>query len=422
MTVPDRRGHGSRRRHPAGRRPPHLGILAAAAGLAILLPVLPFGLEMLALRRMTPTAFGTLMALEPALGVLLGLLILHQQPSAVQVVGILLVVLAGAAAQLGGRRRQRHRSGAPVLPASTWWADPMFTGLSAFPLTRWPTMPSTRRAFIRLVERLSEANVDSITALGSTGSYAYLSSDERSRVAQLAVEHAGGTPVVVGIGALRTSQVLTNAENAERAGASALLLAPMTYQPLTGDEVFELFRTVTAHSSLPVVVYDNPGTTHFTFTTDSTHASPRCPASLPSKSPGYPLTRSRRGPGSQRNPRGRSRTRDHRGGRRRNGRRRPGRRVRCLVLGHRRHLARTGHWNHPGGAGRKVRDARAASERLAPLWELFAEFGGSIRVVAAIAERLGLAPKGCLPLPIRGLTEDQRRRVAGVIDALGLHG
>jgi inner membrane transporter RhtA len=84
-----------------------LGILAAAAGLAILLPVVPFAFEMLALRRMTPTAFGTMMALEPALGVLLGLIVLHQQPSATQLVGILLVVLAGAAAQRGGRRRPR---------------------------------------------------------------------------------------------------------------------------------------------------------------------------------------------------------------------------------------------------------------------------------------------------------------------------
>lgn len=79
-------------------------VLAAALGLAILLPVLPFALELLALRRMTPTAFGTLMALEPAIGVLLGLLILHQQPSAIQVVGIVLVVAAGAAAQRGGLR------------------------------------------------------------------------------------------------------------------------------------------------------------------------------------------------------------------------------------------------------------------------------------------------------------------------------
>ena len=91
-----------------------LDILAAAAGLAILLPVLPFALEMLALRRMTPAAFGTLMALEPAVGVLLGLLILHQQTSAVQVVGILLVVFAGAAAQRGGKRPAKEQEASPA--------------------------------------------------------------------------------------------------------------------------------------------------------------------------------------------------------------------------------------------------------------------------------------------------------------------
>lgn len=79
-------------------------VLLVAAGLALLLPVLPYALEMLALRRMTSTAFGTLMALEPAMGVLLGLLVLAQQPSPVQLVGIVLVVLAGAGAQRGGSR------------------------------------------------------------------------------------------------------------------------------------------------------------------------------------------------------------------------------------------------------------------------------------------------------------------------------
>lgn len=81
-----------------------LGVLAAAVGLAVLLPVLPYALEMSVLRRMTPTAFGTLMALEPAVGLLLGLVVLHQRPTAVQVAGILLVVLAGAAAQRDGVR------------------------------------------------------------------------------------------------------------------------------------------------------------------------------------------------------------------------------------------------------------------------------------------------------------------------------
>lgn len=86
----------------------------------------------------------------------------------------------------------------------------------------------------------------------------------------------------------RTSHVLTHAENAERAGASGLLLAPMTYQPLTDDDVFELFRTVTAHSSLPVVVYDNPGTTHFTFSTELYGRIAELPGIASIKIPGVP--------------------------------------------------------------------------------------------------------------------------------------
>ena len=89
---------------PQAAGPLTFGTLAAAAGLALLLPVLPYALELLALRRLTATAFGTLMAVEPAIGLLLGLLVLHQTPSMVQLIGIVLVVLAGAAAQRGGRR------------------------------------------------------------------------------------------------------------------------------------------------------------------------------------------------------------------------------------------------------------------------------------------------------------------------------
>jgi 4-hydroxy-tetrahydrodipicolinate synthase len=79
----------------------------------------------------------------------------------------------------------------------------MFTGLSAFPLTPLANDAVDEAAFVRLIQRLAEAKVDSITALGSTGSYAYLSSEERSRVARLAVENAGETPVFIGVGSLR---------------------------------------------------------------------------------------------------------------------------------------------------------------------------------------------------------------------------
>ena len=79
-------------------------VLPAAAGIALITPVIAFGLEMLALRRMTHTAFGTLLSIEPAFGLLIGLLVLAQTPSLMQLLGIAIVILAGGAAQRDGAR------------------------------------------------------------------------------------------------------------------------------------------------------------------------------------------------------------------------------------------------------------------------------------------------------------------------------
>ena len=93
-------------------------VVLTGVGLAILLPVLPYSFELLALRRMTPTAFGTLMALEPAIGVMLGFLVLHQKLLLSQVVGILLVMLAGAAAQRGEQDRPSAGDDASAQPST----------------------------------------------------------------------------------------------------------------------------------------------------------------------------------------------------------------------------------------------------------------------------------------------------------------
>jgi inner membrane transporter RhtA len=78
--------------------------LVPALGLALLQPVLPFSLELLALRRLTKSAFGTLMALEPAIGMLIGGIVLAQMPTPLQALGVALVVVAGIGAARGGDR------------------------------------------------------------------------------------------------------------------------------------------------------------------------------------------------------------------------------------------------------------------------------------------------------------------------------
>ena len=145
-----------------------------------------------------------------------------------------------------------------------------FRGLSAFPIT--PADPSGRvdlAALRRLVRRLVDAEVDSIGLLGSTGSYPYLTALERRRALDAAIEEAGGrTPILVGIGAMRTSEAIRIAEEAEAAGAVGGLLAPVSYTPLTDDEVFGLFADVSGATGLPICIYNNPATTHFTIGND----------------------------------------------------------------------------------------------------------------------------------------------------------
>jgi inner membrane transporter RhtA len=79
-------------------------LLVAGIGLAVLLPVVPFILELLALRRLNAGAFGTLMALEPAFALTIGFLALRQVPEPIAVLGVALVVAAGVGAERTGAR------------------------------------------------------------------------------------------------------------------------------------------------------------------------------------------------------------------------------------------------------------------------------------------------------------------------------
>lgn len=295
----------------------------------------------------------------------------------------------------------------------------MFSGLSAFPLTPVGDNGVDENAFAKLMERLVSAKVDSIGVLGSTGSYAYLRREERARVAKLAVEHANGIPVMIGIGAISTRDVLELAEDAQKAGASAVLLAPVSYQKLTADEVYGLYETVCKTLSIPLCVYDNPGTTHFEF---SDHLHARI-AQLPNvksiKIPGVPPSladaRSRVDRLREQIPR----------------------EVSIGVSGDA--FAATGlnagcaaWYSVIGGllpqtclaitraaqAG-NADEAAQLSARLEPLWALFRQHG-SLRVVSAIAEELGLVSAQNLPLPVRGLSDENRVLVRRIVSDLEL--
>jgi 4-hydroxy-tetrahydrodipicolinate synthase len=143
----------------------------------------------------------------------------------------------------------------------------IFHGLSAFPIT-----PADQEgcvdidALAGLLQRLQAAEVDSIGLLGSTGTFTYLTRSERRRAVEAAAECIGGrVPIIVGVGALRTNDAQDLAKDAQAAGADGLLLAPVSYTPLSEEEVFQHFAAVAAVTDLPLCIYNNPSTTHFNF-------------------------------------------------------------------------------------------------------------------------------------------------------------
>ena len=294
----------------------------------------------------------------------------------------------------------------------------LFQGLSAFPIT-----PADEQGRIdtdglqALLKRLADARVGSVGLLGSTGIYPYLTRAERRRAVEAAVDQVGGrTPVMVGIGALRTDEAVRLGQDAKGAGADAVLLAPVSYAPLTDEEVFTHFTSVAEAVGLPLCIYNNPGTTHFTFGDELiarlSRVSRVCAVKNPALDPNAL-------PGGLRTLRAAAS---------------PGFSVGYSVdwKAAEAMLAGGDAWYSVAGglfpaacmeivaaieAGH-AEEARALNARLQPLWDLFVEFS-SLRVMYAAVNLLGLC-RAVPPRPILPLPEDMQRRIGQVLRALDL--
>jgi len=85
-------------------------LLAAAFLVAIASSVLPYSLELEALRRLPAAIYGVLMSLDPAIAAIAGFLVLGQALGAGEIVGIALVVVASAGAASLGDRAEEPRA------------------------------------------------------------------------------------------------------------------------------------------------------------------------------------------------------------------------------------------------------------------------------------------------------------------------
>ncbi len=139
-----------------------------------------------------------------------------------------------------------------------------FQGVFAFILT--PTKDDGNAldldALRRFIDFQIETGVAGITVFGSTGGIGSYSEEERKTVIETAAKHINGrVPLVAGTGSAQTPESVRLSKFAQDVGADAVLIVPITYWPLTDDELFGHFEQIAGAVRIPVGIYNNPGTT-----------------------------------------------------------------------------------------------------------------------------------------------------------------
>jgi 4-hydroxy-tetrahydrodipicolinate synthase len=111
----------------------------------------------------------------------------------------------------------------------------------------------------RFTRKLCDAHVDHIFALGTTGEFPVVTATERPVLLESIIESLGWhTDAWVGCGAPATAQAVANAEQAEEAGATAVVVVPPYYLTPTEASIKHYYRAIKKAVGIPVLGYNIP--------------------------------------------------------------------------------------------------------------------------------------------------------------------
>jgi 4-hydroxy-tetrahydrodipicolinate synthase len=118
-----------------------------------------------------------------------------------------------------------------------------------------------RDSAITLYRRMLDAGVHGLFLFGSSGEGPLLSEADRRAVLETAVETVGSRlPLLAGVLAPGTAQVIAQAKTAREFGVDALVVCPPFYFASEQAELLEHYRAVRHEVDLPIIAYDIPQT------------------------------------------------------------------------------------------------------------------------------------------------------------------
>lgn len=107
---------------------------------------------------------------------------------------------------------------------------------------------------------LIESGVHGVLPLGATGEFAALSMEERKEYASFAMKTVKGrVPVMIGAVSQNIETTIEVSRHAAEIGADAVMVLPPPGLHTSQVEIYEFYKHISANVTLPVMVYNNPG-------------------------------------------------------------------------------------------------------------------------------------------------------------------
>ena len=113
------------------------------------------------------------------------------------------------------------------------------------------------KGYREIIDFVINAGAHGIIAAGSTGEFFLLTNDERKQVFEIATDQVNSrVPLLAGVSASRTDDVLELAKFAETTGSDGLMLLPPLYITVDDAEVLNFFTTISDTINLPIMIYN----------------------------------------------------------------------------------------------------------------------------------------------------------------------
>lgn len=112
----------------------------------------------------------------------------------------------------------------------------------------------------KLVDYLMEGGVHGLFPVGSQGEFYALEKEEKKKIMEIVLDQVKGkVPVYAGTGTITTRETITLTKMAQDIGVDAAsIITPFFISP-TQDELYEHYLAIAKSTSLPILLYNNPG-------------------------------------------------------------------------------------------------------------------------------------------------------------------